>query len=176
MTNIRLRALTETDIPKTLEWNNQEDIKEFYAGHPFPINMEMEKEWYSKITKSNFPTSVFGIEHISENKLIGLSFLKNINLIHRKAEFAIFIGDEQARGKGFSKEATIQTLKFGFNSLGLNRIFLSVQANNEIAIKLYEKVGFVKEGLLRNSAFKNGFFLDEIIMGILSKDFKINDL
>ena len=45
MGNIQLRALTETDIPTTLAWNNQEDIKDLYAGHPFPVNYEMEKEW-----------------------------------------------------------------------------------------------------------------------------------
>jgi RimJ/RimL family protein N-acetyltransferase len=176
MGNIQLRALTETDIPTTLAWNNQEDIKDLYAGHPFPVNYEMEKEWYNKITKLNFPTTVFGIELIQEKKLIGLSFLKNINMIHRKAEFAIFIGDEKERGKGYSKDATLKTLKFGFNSLGLQRIYLSVQDNNETAIKLYEKVGFIKEGLLRNSTFKNGTFYNEIIMGLLISDLNINEL
>lgn len=175
MNNIKLRALTENDIPLTLLWNNQEDIKNLYAGHPFPVNIEMEKEWYKKITMSNFPVTVFGIETVIEKKLIGLSFLKNINLIHRKAELAIYIGDETARGKGFSKEAIIQTLNFAFKSLGLNRIFLFVQANNEPAIKLYENVGFKKEGVLRNSMFKNGYFYDEWVMGLLNTDFGNNE-
>jgi RimJ/RimL family protein N-acetyltransferase len=176
MENIQLRAITETDIPTTLAWNNQEDIKDLYAGHPFPVNTEMEKEWYTKIIKSNFPTTVFGIELIQEKKIIGLSFLKNINMIHRKAEFAIFIGDKQERGKGFSKDATLKTLKFGFYKIGLQRIYLSVQENNETAINLYEKLGFKKEGFLRNSAFKNGAFYNEIIMGLLISDLNINEL
>ena len=171
MSKIKLRALTEADIPKTLVWNNQDDIKELYAGHPFPINLEMEKEWFDKITRSNIPITVFGIELVDEKRLIGLSFLKNINFIHRKAEFAIFIGEVEARGKGYSKDATIQTLNFGFKDLGLNRIFLNVLITNDKAIKLYENVGFVKEGVLRNSTFKRGVFLDEFVMGILSSDF-----
>ena len=119
---------------------------------------------------------MFGIELLKEKKLIGLTFLKNINLIHRKAEFAIFIGEEKERGKGYSKEATLKTLKFGFNNLGLQRIYLSVQDNNETAIKLYEKVGFIKEGILRNSIFKNGAFYNELVMGLLISDLNINDL
>jgi len=171
MKNIRLRALTETDKELTLEWNNQKDIKDLYAGHPFPVNKEMETEWYDKITKSNFPTTVFGIELIKEKKLIGISILKNINLIHRKAEFGIYIGDKDERGKGYSKEATLDTLDFGFNQLGLNRTYLIVQKTNKAAIKLYEKTGFKEEGVLRQSAYKNGAFRDELLMSILKEDF-----
>jgi RimJ/RimL family protein N-acetyltransferase len=176
MEKIVLRALTEADTHTTLHWNNQEDIKNLYAGHPFPVNMEMEKDWYAKITKTNIPTTVFGIELKNEKKIIGLTFLKNINFIHSKAEFAIFIGDKNERGKGYSKEATLQTLRFAFNQLGLNRIYLFVQSNNIAAIKLYEKTGFQKEGELRNSVYKKGEFLNEIVMGIIKEDFKTNEL
>lgn len=171
MKKIVLRPLTESDIQTTLAWNNQDDIKASYAGHPFPVNLEMEKDWYEKITRSNIPTTVFGIEIQNEKQLIGLTFLKNINFIHRKAEFAIFIGDKNERGKGYSKEATLQTLRFAFYQLGLNRIYLSVQSDNEAAIKLYENTGFQLEGEFRNSVYKNGRFMNELVMGILKVDF-----
>lgn len=169
---INLRALTNKDIPLTLKWNNQDEIKNQYAGHPFPVNLEMETEWYDRITKSNIPTTVFGIEHVDSQKLIGISLLKNINLIHRKAEFAIYIGDKEERGKGYSTVAAQQTIDFGFQHLGLNRIYLEVQSSNLAAIKLYERLGFKREGLIRQAQFKNGKFLDEIIMGILKEDTK----
>ena len=172
MSKIKLRALTSTDIQKTLAWNNQDDIKELYAGHPFPVNLEMETDWYEKILRSNTPTTVFGIELVEEEKLIGITILKNINLIHRKAEFAILIGDKEERGKGYSKLATLETLRFGFYQLGLNRIYLYVQQNNKVAIKLYEKIGFTIEGELRETVFKDGVFHNEYILSILNKIFK----
>jgi len=175
MRTIRLRALTTTDIPKTLEWNNQKEIKQLYADHPFPVNLEMEKEWYEKILRSNFPTTVFGIELDPDEKLIGISILKDINLIHRKAEFAILIGESKERGKGYSEAATIKTLIFGFNNLGLNRIFLHVLKNNKVAIELYNKIGFKQEGELRESCYKEGRFHNEIIMSILFSDYKRQD-
>lgn len=92
MSRIRLRALTSDDMPKTLEWHNQSDIADLYLGHPFPVNIEMERQWYEKICHSNFPVSAFGIELTEENSLIGVSMLKDINMINRSAEFAIFIG------------------------------------------------------------------------------------
>lgn len=171
--SICLRALTKADIDKTLIWHNQQDIRDLYIGHPFPINREMEELWYSKILTTNYPTTVFGIEVMESSELIGLTFLKDINNIHRNAEFAIYIGDIKYRGKGLSKEATLQTLKFGFENIGLNRIFLKVLSRNEVAINLYKSIGFYTEGIIRETIFKNGIFEDELFMSILKREFKL---
>ncbi len=132
----------------------------------------MESDWYEKVLRSNIPTTVFGIELSGAKKLIGVALLKNINLIHRNAEFAIYIGDKTERGKGYSFDATMKTLQFGFCQLGLNRIYLYVQTENKAAIKLYEKSGFRVEGELRASIFKNGRFHNEYAMGILYNEYK----
>jgi RimJ/RimL family protein N-acetyltransferase len=171
MNKIKLRALTATDVEKTFFWHNQEDISDLYSGHPFPVNIEMEQKWYDKILTSNFPVTVFGIEYIENQSLIGITILKDINLINRSAEFAIYLGDKEFRGKGLSEEATLETLRFGFYKLGLNRIFLKVLEENEAAIKLYNSTGFIKEGLLRGSTYKNNQFKSELLMAILKEEF-----
>lgn len=172
MDKIKLRALTASDIEKTLFWHNQEDISDLYSGHPFPVNIETEQKWYEKILTSNFPVTVFGIECIENHCLIGITVLKDINLINRTAEFSIYIGDRDYRGKGFSNDATSETLRFGFFKLGLNRIFLKVLEENEAAIKLYQTAGFNKEGLFRGAVFKNNSFKNELIMAILKDEFQ----
>lgn len=168
--NIRLRALTTTDIELTLKWNNQDDISSLYSGHTFPVNIEMERKWYEKILYSNFPTTVFGIEVLENAKLIGITLLKDINLINRTSEFAIYIGDSDSKGKGYSIDATLLTLEFGFYKLGLNRIHLKVLENNFIAINLYKKLGFIEEGKLRKSVFKNNEYKNEVLMSILKEE------
>jgi len=171
MNVINLRSLTLDDLPLTLKWHNQSEIVDWYSGHPFPVNYEMEKKWYENILTSNIPLTVFGIEHATDQKLIGITVLKDINLINRVAEYAIYIGEKEYRGKGLSKVATLETLSFAFNKLGLNRIILKVLDNNKVAIKLYENVGFKKEGKLRESIFKNNSFYNELIFGILKIEF-----
>ena len=171
-----LRALTIDDAFKTVEWNNQQEIKEFYSSHPFFVNIENERKWYEKILYSNIPTSVFGIEHTDDKHLIGLSFLTSIDMIHRTAEFAIYIGDKKYRGMGLSKEATFSTIDFGFSKLGLHRISLRVSDDNQTAIKLYEKCGFQPEGLLRECYFINGKYVNKLQMSILQEEFDRSNL
>ncbi len=172
MNKIKLRALTKSDIEYTLKWHNSDDIRRYYLGHPFPINREMEEKWYEKILYSNYPTTVFGIELIPIQKLIGITILSEINFINRSAKFSIYIGDSNEKGKGYSKEAAYLTLRFGFKHLNLNRIFLNVLEENKLAIKLYQDIGMVREGVLRSSVYKNGEYKNEIIFSILASEFK----
>ena len=169
---IRLRALTMDDAKITWQWRNLKAIVDEYSGHPFPVNYEMEKHWYEKYLYSNLPTTVFGVEIIASQKLIGFTILKGINFINREAEFAIIIGDVGERGKGYGYSATEKTVEFAFYQLGLNRVFLKVIEENEAAIKLYKKLGFVQEGVLRESIFKNDKLKNQVVMALLKSEFK----
>ena len=168
---IKLRALTRKDLPQTLEWHNNKDIQDLYSGHPFPVNREMEELWYDKVLTSNFPTTVFGVEHIKSELLIGLFILKNISMITRSAELALYIGNEDYKGKGISYKIIEEGLKFGFTNLGLKRIDLKVISTNIAAIKLYKASGFVEEGILRSSVYKNGIYHHQLIMSILDEEY-----
>ena len=61
-------------------------------------------------------------------------------------------------------------MKYGFNDLNLNRIWCEVYSNNA-AIDIYEKVGFVREGTLRQNVFKDGEYLDSTILSILKHEY-----
>jgi RimJ/RimL family protein N-acetyltransferase len=163
--------LTKADIDKTLAWHNQPAIKDLYSSHPFPVNREMEARWYENILYSNFPTTVLGVEHIEDGVLIGIVLLKGIHQIHRHCEFAIYLGEEAYKGRGLSKEATREALSFAFNQLGLQRVYLHVLEHNEIALKLYQRLGFQQEGVLRQHVYKNGAFRNELILSMLRAEF-----
>lgn len=168
---IKLRALTTDDIASTLNWHNQSEIRDNYLGHPFPINIEVERAWYEKHIKSNIPTCIFGIELQEVNvKLIGVTVLRDINFINRSCEIAIFIGDEEMKGKGYGKIATKLAIEFAFKDLGLRRVCLKVLKTNTKAINMYKSIGFKVEGEFRESVFKKGHFCNEILMSILENE------
>lgn len=168
---IKLRALTYNDIEKTLKWHNDKAIRDLYSGHPFFVNIEFEKKWYDKILNSNIPTTVFGVENVENGLLIGITILKNIDLVNRSAEFAQYIGDPEYRGMGLGKEMKLLTLKFAFDNLGLERVYGYIQENNKSSLILNQKLGFKKEGRLRKATFKEGRFIDVFVISILKNEF-----
>lgn len=85
----------------------------------------------------------------------------------RKAEFAILIGDPEWRGRGLGRKVTSAVVNYGFSQLNLHRIELSVLATNEAAVKLYEGIGFAVEGTQRDAQFRDGRYVDLLLMAIL---------
>ena len=66
-------------------------------------------------------------------------------------------------------------LKHAFDDMNLNRVELEVLSSNSRAIHLYEKIGFEKEGIKKEAAYKKGFYVDVLFMGLLKKQWEKNN-
>lgn len=84
----------------------------------------------------------------------------------KTAEFGIFIGISSFRGKGISSIVTRKVIEYGFTSLGLVQIYLTVLKTNIAAIKSYEKAGFIKTKVMEKGYSRDGCFFDVIEMRI----------
>lgn len=136
------------------------------TGTVFPVSDAEHELWFENklIEKQN---KVFGIEEKNSGTLIGIIGLKNTDYVNRNAELFLYIGDKNNRGKGFGADALKTMLVFAFEELNLHRISVEVFSYNTQAIKCYEKVGFIQEGILRESLYKKGKYHDKILMAIL---------
>ena len=104
-----------------------------------------------------------------DQKDVGSVFLRDIDDEHHKAEYGIFIGEDDARGKGVGTAAAELILKYGFEELKLHKIFLRVLADNGRAVHSYEKAGFKKEAYLKDDVFIDGKYRDIILMAKFSE-------
>jgi RimJ/RimL family protein N-acetyltransferase len=75
------------------------------------------------------------------------------------------------KGRGIAKQASKLILEYGFISIGLNRIYLFTETENIGAQKLFERVGFVKEGCLKQDLVSHGKFVDRYAYGICKEDY-----
>lgn len=98
---------------------------------------------------------------------VGTVFIKNLDKENRKGEFGIFIGEDKFRGKGIGKLSTEKMLEFAFEELKLNKVWLTVFANNIKAIDCYEKAGFVKCAFYSQEILRKNKLLDVVGMEIL---------
>jgi RimJ/RimL family protein N-acetyltransferase len=122
---------------------------------------QSQKIWLNDIiTKGKAIQYIILIDDIP----IGSVYIRDINYIHKKGEFGIFIGEKDFIGKGFGFLATKEILEIAFEKLKLHRVYLRVFPDNISAIKTYEKIGFTKEGLLKDTVFIDGEYKDMLLM------------
>lgn len=167
-----LRELQREDIQKINNLRNNEELVSLLGGTFRFINIDVDYKWYDNYM-NNRDKSVRCAIVEAENKqdILGLVSLTNIDLLNQSSIFHIIIGDSNVRDKGLGYFATSKILLHAFKNMNLHRIELSVLTNNIPAIKLYEKVGFKKEGISRQSVYKEGQFVDVQIMSILKNEF-----
>lgn len=166
---VLLAPLVAADLPVMFEWINDREQVLFNAPYT-PVSEAQHKAWFDAIQQQK-DTAIFGIRLLKGGALIGTCQLHNINSVHRTAELQIRLGEKKERGRGYGTEAVSVLLDFAFKDLNLNRVYLHVFATNEAALRVYEKVGFVREGVLRKAAHIDGDYVDIVVMGILRDEY-----
>lgn len=163
---IDLTPLQESDLPVLYRWIN--DREQVLLNGPYrPISPAQHQRWFEDIQRQT-DVVIFAIRLQPSQELIGSCQLRGINLVHRTAELQIRIGDVSARGRGYGTEAVQRLVAFGFRDLNLHRISLTVFSHNAAAQRVYEKAGFVREGLLKQAAFIDGNHVDLVVMAIVN--------
>lgn len=165
----KLRELEKRDLKEINKWRNDENLIE-QLGAPFRfINLDVDEKWYESYMV-NRNTTVRCAIVAEENEILGLISLTSVDYMNQSAELHIMIGNNENQGKGIGTFAVNEMLKHAFNNLNLHRIELTVLEENERAIHLYEKVGFVKEGVKRRARYKKGKFVNVILYSILKEE------
>jgi RimJ/RimL family protein N-acetyltransferase len=170
---IHLREITVDDLPIFTKWRNDPDLISCLESPFRYINPETDRKWFDQYMCNRVINVRCAICHYNEpSQIIGSIGLLNIDNISKKADFYLMIGEKENRGKGVGTAATKQMLHHAFSNMNLNRVQLTVLETNTNALHVYEKVGFVKEGVQREAVYKNGNYINLIIMSILKNEFR----
>ncbi len=167
---ITLRELTKSDIPIINTWRNDRVVIDGVTAPFRHIGIEVDEVWFARYLDHRTEQVRCVICLAETGAVVGLASLTNIDHVHRKGEFHILVGVADARNRGVGTAATAQMVRHGLCDLNLHRIYLTVLEDNRAAIRVYEKVGFKQEGLLRDGAYKNGRYRTMLLMGILRSD------
>ncbi|HLG85849.1 MAG TPA: GNAT family protein [Alphaproteobacteria bacterium] len=168
---VRLRPVEAGDVDAAQSWHNDPATRDSQLGYPFPVSRSMEEAWLAKAQRSDGRGATFAILRRGA-QLIGFTMFDDIHWPARSARFGITIGDGTARRQGFGRETLSLMLKYGFLSLGLERVWLEVVAFNAPAVSLYEAAGFVREGCLRSHAYVGGHRHDVLVLGLLRGEWR----
>jgi RimJ/RimL family protein N-acetyltransferase len=167
---IKLIPFEKGHVPKTVEWVNDEEIIKLTDRSPEPVTLEGCYKWYDGIMEDK-TKKLLAITADNGRSHIGNCGLFEIDKRSKKAKLWIYIGEKDYWGKGLGRKALKQLLDLGFQDLGLNRIYLYIVEDNTRAQKLYESVGFAKEGICRDDTFIDGRYKNTIYYGLLKEEY-----
>lgn len=168
---VLLRPMVEEDWELRYKWFSDPDVNlSLTSGNGIPLTPATVKEHTRNDAQMDASSAYFTI--LKDDGLpIGNAQLVKINPWSRHAEFGIWIGEKTEWGRGYGMEVTHILLRFAYKRLNLHKVYLTVDADNIRAIRCFEKAGFRYEGIMRDEVYKNGVYVDRILMSILSHEY-----
>ena len=167
-----LRALRPADAAGMLEWMHDPQTAEHFQAD-FASMGEDEATAFIRDAvardEAEDESLHFAAADPATDAYLGTVSLKHVDRANGTAEYAISMR-ACARGTGAARRATEDVLRFAFDALSLHKVYLNVLATNARAIRFYEKVGFVREGIAREQLRRGTGFADLIWYGILADD------
>lgn len=164
---IYLEPITPADTGRIVRWRNQQFVRENFIYREL-FTPDSHNKWLRDVVEKG-RAEQFIIYVKPEDKPVGSVYLRDIDFQNEKAEYGIFIGEKDYLEKGIGSEAAMLITDYGFDVLRLHKIMLRVFASNKRAIASYEKVGFKKEGYLRDEVKIEGQYRDIVYMAMINK-------
>jgi UDP-4-amino-4,6-dideoxy-N-acetyl-beta-L-altrosamine N-acetyltransferase len=159
--------LNPDEKEKVREWRNNENIRKWmYSDHL--ITKEEHDGFINKLEKDN--KKFYWIVK-DNNTTIGVIYIYNVDLKNKNAYFGLYANLKcEKKGKGSLLGETAK--KIAFQIMKLHSLRLEVLEDNEIAKNLYNKLGFEKEGVLKQAVFKDSNWKDVLVYGIVNQTTK----
>lgn len=168
---MKLRNLEEKDADGILEWMHDPETQYFFR---FDTINRTRQDVLEFIRNASVDCTEGNSIHYAvcddEDEYLGTISLKNIDLCSKNAEFAISLRKE-ARGKGVGQSAISILLDKAFSEFNLERVYLNVLSDNNRAIHVYEKCGFIYEGEFRKHIYIHGKYKSLKWYSILRKEY-----
>lgn len=161
-----------SDSREILKWLRDYDVKEslryfsFFQAKP---TLGRQMRYFAGMIESK-DNQVFIIETKS-GEFIGTCGLHDIDRVNDNLRLGIIIFNKNYLRQGYGRETLNLLLDFAFGELHMNKVYLTVRADNDLAINIYRKLGFKEEGVMRKEyKIRAGEYLDLLRMSILKEE------
>jgi [ribosomal protein S5]-alanine N-acetyltransferase len=167
---VELRPHTPASLEPLLRWKNDSEIQRLSDDSTYTLT---RAEVAARLSQWMIPSDDIvhlAIGLVGRAEPIGFLHLALIERAHRRCRLGIVIGEKDRWGHGYGHRAVVQAVDYAFGVLDLDRITAEVFADNTRSVRLLEGAGFVREGVMRESILRDGKRVDELIFGLLRRD------
>ena len=159
--DLRVRPWRKDDLDALLRYaNNPKIASNLRDQFPHPYTRRDASDYLSFVRAMDVPTS-FAVEHERE-AVGGIGFRLGTDIARLSAEMGYWLG-EPFWGRGWMTRAVQAASEWALDDYKLTRVFAQVFSHNVGSMRVLEKAGFEREGIMRRSAIKNGVVLDQVL-------------
>ncbi|WSF93153.1 GNAT family N-acetyltransferase [Nocardia vinacea] len=169
-TTVALRAPEESDVEVLHKWFQEESFR-LAVGYRYPSSKRMWTQWIASYEQVSYNNATFIFCMMDSGAPIGLGSLSHQSPEDRSAEFGIAIGETDNRRRGLGAEAGELLARFGFEVMGLRRMYSWILTQNSAAVAACESIGAIREGVARNARLVHGAPADLALYGLLAEEF-----
>ena len=162
--NVILRGLSNEHSDYLLKWNFSADISQFFPPR-FPNSHVEQEEWFKRQSLAKDKKMLI-IESVTHNAPVGVLSFMHIDHVNKNCEVGITIGEPDYWGTGIAKSAITLGLNFMFNNQAMHIIYARVLDTNLRAIAFLQRMGFEKDGILRDMVFMENRFCSWVVMSL----------
>jgi len=162
---VQLRPVEESDYPLIRDWMNHPEVRR-YMDYEKPYSLADVKDDIEESRRSGEPFTI-----LVDGRPIGRIGLNQFNRRDRRCAFYMFIGEPAFWGRGLAGDAVTTLLGYAFERFDLHMVELWTLADNNRAIAAYERCGFVQEGILRERSWKDGRWVEHVVMSVTREEF-----
>jgi [ribosomal protein S5]-alanine N-acetyltransferase len=169
---LALREIVEADVPALFEVFSDPQVMRYWSSPPL-ADLEGARKLAAEIAAGFRERRLFqwGITVKGEGRVVGTCTLFDWERPHRRAEIG-FALHRAEQGRGIARESVSAVLSFGFGSLGIHRFEADVDPRNEACLRLLERLGFRREGYLRERYHVSGEVQDSVLLGLLEPEWR----
>lgn len=163
---VTLRAIDENDASVLMNLINDPEVENSVVGYSWPVSLSQQKKWIAGL--SDDKNIRYAID--AGKGIVGVASVSSLDLKNRTGNMNIKLVRE-ARGNGYAIHAVKLLIKYCFEELNLNCLSANVIERNADSKKLWEKLGFELEGVLRQRVYKNDEYHNLLAYSLLRKEF-----
>ena len=169
---LTLRMVEDTDADDFQRICSDAEIASWAGAIPIPYPEGEAAGWIASQREqlARGEGSSFAIVETSSGRVVGDVSLR-VEPVDHRAEIG-FILDRAHWGNGYATEAVAAVVRSAFEDMGLNRLYAYVYVTNAASIRVFEKLGFVREARLRENAMHNGAFEDDWLYAMIRADWE----
>lgn len=156
------------DLADYTGWVNDQDTTRYMGAGKAPMTASQVRAYVERYGASG--EFLLGIFVKETGRHVGNIALHSFDRQNRHAETGIMVGDAGSRGKGYGLEAMRLLCRHAFQRMNLNKVTAGVVEGNKASLRLFEKAGFQREGLLREHFFLDGQYQNYVKLGLLRSD------